>query len=77
MAAKSSERNNRVIDHDQDGSMELKGTVTYNHNQQSLPFLGRWTPEEDGTVVQYFEQADPESGEMTPIFSAIYRRKAQ
>lgn len=59
-----------------DGSMQLEGTITYFQNGRSLPFLGRWTPLDDGSVLQYFEQLDADSGEMVPIFSAIYRRRS-
>jgi hypothetical protein len=55
--------------------MELIGTITYFHSRRSLDFLGRWTKQDDGSVRQYFEQYDEESGEMTPIFTGIYRRK--
>jgi hypothetical protein len=58
-----------------DGSMELVGDITYFHNQKTLKFLGRWTLQDDGTVVQYFEQYDEENGEMAPIFTGIYHRK--
>ena len=58
-----------------DGSMELVGDITYFHNQETLKFLGRWTLQDDGTVVQYFEQYDEENGEMAPIFTGIYHRK--
>lgn len=57
------------------GAMELVGTITYFHNQKSLKLLGRWTPQEDGTVEQYFEQYDEEKGEMVPVFTGIYRLK--
>lgn len=60
----------------EDGSMELVGEITYYHTGQSLKFLGRWTLQDDGTVRQYFEQADPETGEMTPIFTGIYHRRS-
>ena len=60
----------------EDGSMELIGEITYFHNQKTLELLGRWTLQDDGTVRQYFEQFDEEKGEMVPIFTGIYHRKA-
>jgi hypothetical protein len=59
-----------------DGSMELVGEITYFHNEKTLKFLGRWTLQEDGTVRQYFEQFDEESGAMVPVFTGIYHRKS-
>ena len=59
----------------EDGSMELNGYITYFHNGQTRKLLGRWTPQDDGTVRQYFEQFDDEKGEMVPVFTGIYHRK--
>jgi hypothetical protein len=58
-----------------DGSMELVGHITYFHNSKTLKLLGRWTLLDDGTVQQYFEQFDEETGEMAPVFTGIYHRK--
>lgn len=59
-----------------DGAMELVGKVTTFHDSKTTKFLGRWTPLDDGTVEQYFEQYSEEQGKMIPIFTAIYKRKA-
>lgn len=68
-----------VIDYEggltDEGSMELRGTITYQRTGQSADFLGIWTPREDGTVRQHFEQYDAEKREWTPWFTGIYRRK--
>ena len=39
------------------------------------PFTGEWTPNEDGTVTQYFEQYDAETEQWNPWFSGLYTRK--
>ena len=57
------------------GSMELVGTITYFENGKSLKLLGRWTPQDDGTVRQYFEQYDEAKRQMVPIFTGNYKRK--
>ena len=59
----------------EDGSMELVGEITFFHNQKTQKFLGRWTPQDDGTVKQYFEQFDEKKGEMVPVFTGIYHRQ--
>jgi hypothetical protein len=60
-----------------DGSMELTGKITYFQNGKSLEFMGRWTPQDDGTVRQYFEQYDEDAGAMVPVFTGIYHRSGQ
>lgn len=58
-----------------EGSMELRGTITYQRSGQTADFLGIWTLQEDGSVRQHFEQYDAENDEWTPWFTGIYRRK--
>lgn len=57
----------------EDGGIRLQGAITY-RNGTSAPFWGEWTPLEDGTVKQYFEQMDPETNEWSPWFLGIYTR---
>ena len=56
------------------GSMKLEGTITYPASAQSAPFTGEWTLNEDGTVLQHFEQYDPEKDEWVVWFSGTYTR---
>ena len=57
------------------GSMKLAGTITYVGTGQQAPFTGEWTPNEDGTVTQYFEQYDAETEQWNPWFTGLYTRK--
>ena len=56
------------------GSMKLVGTVTYGATKVQADFTGEWTPNEDGTVTQHFEQYDAEKDEWTGWFTGIYTR---
>lgn len=58
-----------------DGSMVLEGEVTYYGQGKSQGFRGTWTPNEDGTVRQYFQQFDAEKNEWTDWFDGLYTRK--
>jgi hypothetical protein len=58
-----------------DGSMQLNGWIVYQAKQNRFDFKGIWTPLEDGSVRQHFEQYDAEKDEWTPLFTGIYRRK--
>ena len=60
---------------DEAGRMVLEGMIHYNARGTSQPFRGRWTPGEEGTVLQEFWQQDPESGEWRRWFSGEYRPK--
>ncbi len=66
-----------VIDYEggltETGSMKLVGEIV-NRNGTSAPFTGEWTPNEDGTVTQHFEQQDTETGEWSVWFTGIYTR---
>ena len=53
------------------GSMRLEGKIRY-HAGGQFPFTGEWTPQEDGTVRQHFEQYDPDKETWTPWFTGIY-----
>lgn len=55
------------------GSMRLEGEITY-RNGSSFPFTGEWTPQEDGTVRQYFEQYNSETDAWDPWFLGIYSK---
>ncbi|MEO1029599.1 MAG: hypothetical protein AAFX02_11160 [Pseudomonadota bacterium] len=55
------------------GGIRLQGTIHY-RNGTSNPFWGEWTPQEDGTVKQYFEQMDPATNKWSPWFLGIYTR---
>lgn len=57
------------------GSMKLEGTITNVATGLQAPFTGEWTPNEDGTVTQYFEQYDAETEQWNPWFSGLYTRK--
>ena len=59
----------------EEGAMRLVGDIVYHRTGQSAPFKGTWTPLEDGSVRQHFEQFDPESDSWKPWFTGIYRKK--
>lgn len=48
---------------DEAGRMVLTGEITYWNDEgaQSFDFRGAWTPLADGTVIQHFQQYDPDS----------------
>lgn len=58
-----------------DGSMVLEGTIWYYSSKQSAPFRGTWTPNEDGSVRQFFEQYDAEKQAWQPWFDGLYERR--
>lgn len=55
----------------EDKGIRLQGTIKY-RNGTTAPFWGEWTPQEDGTVKQYFEQMNTETNEWSPWFLGIY-----
>lgn len=57
-----------------DGSMVMEGHIWYYANGQTFPFRGTWTPQEDGTVRQHFEQYNPQTNEWATWFDGIYTR---
>lgn len=58
---------------DDAGRMVLEGTLHYNGRGEAVDFRGRWTPNDDGTVLQEFWQRDVESGEWSNWFVGEYR----
>jgi len=58
----------------EEGSMVLVGKIFYYRNGKTFDFKGTWTPLEDGTVRQFFEQHNPEKQEWQPWFDGIYTR---
>lgn len=57
---------------DDEGRMAMEGHIHYHAADQGFPFRGRWTPNEDGTVLQEFwENRDGEN--WTPWFVGLYR----
>lgn len=66
-----------VIDYsgglNQRGHMVLEGTIAYDSGQ-TFPFRGEWTPNDDGSVRQHFEQFNPETSEWDEWFTGIYRK---
>lgn len=61
------------------GEMVLEGTIGYGAGQpgNGAKFRGAWTPNEDGTVTQYFQQYDDARKEWTDWFKGTYKRKAE
>lgn len=57
-----------------EGSMVMEGTIYYYAQATEFPFRGTWTPNEDGTVRQFFEQFDPEANQWNPWFDGLYVR---
>jgi len=57
---------------DEAGRMVLEGTLHSNARGTSVPFRGRWTPNDDGTVLQEFWQRD-DSGDWQNWFKGLYR----
>lgn len=55
------------------GEMVLEGEIR-NHGGPTAPFRGVWTPNEDGSVRQHFEQYDAESEQWRTWFTGMYRR---
>jgi hypothetical protein len=60
---------------EESGSMVLNGKINYYKQEKSFPFRGSWTPNEDGSVRQFFEQFDAEKDQWTVWFDGIYERK--
>ncbi len=60
---------------DDDGAMVLEGKIHYYRTGKAFPFRGRWTPNEDGTVRQHFQQYDPDEEAWRDWFDARYERR--
>ena len=61
---------------DDSGSMVLSRKINYYATGKSQPFRGTWTPGADGSVRQFFEQQDAESGEWSVWFDGLYIRRS-
>ena len=57
------------------GSMVLVGTINYYKTGKAQAFRGAFTPNEDGSVRQFFEQQNTESGEWAVWFDGLYVKK--
>jgi len=58
------------------GSMVLNGKINYYKTGKSQEFRGTWTPNQNGSVRQFFEQRDVESGQWTVWFDGLYIKKS-
>ncbi len=61
---------------DDQGRMLLEGTIFYHGNGQQAPFRGRWTPNEDGSVLQEFWQFNAETSQWDGWFRGLYKQAA-
>jgi len=59
---------------DDAGAMVLEGEIYYPGRNIRAPFRGTWTPREDGTVRQHFQQQDAD-GAWSDWFVGIYVRE--
>lgn len=57
---------------DDSGAMVLKGKINYYSQNTSYPFRGRWTPNKDGSVRQFFEQYDDQKKVWNVWFDGLY-----
>jgi hypothetical protein len=57
---------------DEAGVMRLQGLINYPATGLSAPFRGAWTLRDDGTVLQEFQQQDPETGAWNIWFIGRY-----
>lgn len=60
---------------DDTGSMVMNGKINYYKNGKHFNFRGTWTPQEDGSVRQLFEQYDPQKDAWAVWFDGLYVRK--
>lgn len=62
-----------------EGAMVLEGAIGYGAGQpgNGAKFRGTWTPNEDGSVTQHFQQFDDKKGEWTEWFTGVYKRKPE
>jgi hypothetical protein len=60
---------------DENGAMSLAGKINYYQQGTGIPFRGTWTLNEDGTVRQFFEQQNPETGDWVVWFDGLYVKK--
>jgi len=62
---------------DEEGSMDLRGTLHYVGRDRTVLFRGLWTPLPDGRVRQYFEQSADEGETWQPWFEGFYSRAGE
>jgi len=60
---------------DASGAMVLNGRINYYATGKSPAFRGRWSANADGSVRQFFEQQNPETGEWAIWFDGLYVRR--
>jgi hypothetical protein len=60
---------------DADGAMVLAGKINYYSAGNSLAFRGKWTPNADGSVRQFFEQQNPDTSEWSVWFDGLYVKR--
>ena len=60
-----------------DGSMVLEGQITYASNGVTNAFRGTWTPLEDGSVRQYFQESTDDGVTWQDWFEGFYRRPTE
>lgn len=58
-----------------EGEMVLEGEIAY-RSGRIAPFRGTWTPMEDGSVRQHFQEQDTETGEWSDWFIGLYQPAA-
>lgn len=57
------------------GAMVLEGKIFYYRPDVSFSFRGIWTPQDDGTVIQHFDQWNPETEQWDVWFEGLYIRQ--
>ncbi|MEM1436777.1 MAG: hypothetical protein AAGG11_22200 [Pseudomonadota bacterium] len=58
------------------GAMRLEGHIVYQADGRRAEFRGVWTPRDDGSVLQAFEEKDTATGQWQDWFTGIYRRSS-
>ena len=56
------------------GVMRLEGTITYQADGRTAPFIGQWAKEKDGTVLQSFKEWDAKTEQWRDWFIGRYPR---
>jgi len=62
---------------DDQGRMQLEGTIFYHANGQQAPFRGRWTKKSDGSVLQEFWQYNSTSSQWDGWFRGLYKKTTE
>ncbi len=57
-------------------AMAMEGAISYAISGDAFPFRGRWTPREDGAVLQEFWQYNPDTDAWDVWFTGVYTRRA-